>query len=60
MGTFIPVTTLVAVVPASKQAEIHIVKHNWIMGYILVYLLLADSDIIRTKKKNLQKSRDKQ
>jgi hypothetical protein len=50
MATFIPVTTLVAVVPASKQAEVNKVKHNRVIGYILVYLIFANSDIYKNKK----------
>jgi hypothetical protein len=51
MATFILVTTLAAVVPASKQAEMHIVKDSWIIGYIFVYLILADSYIYKHKRK---------
>jgi hypothetical protein len=50
MTTLIPVTTLVAVVPASKQVEINKVQHNWVIGYILVYLIVANSDIYKNKE----------
>lgn len=50
MATFIPVTTLVAVVPASKQAEMNEINQNWVIRYTFVYLILAISDIYKNKK----------